>query len=443
MKRDILISLAAVIVMMLAIACEIAFAQDPGADTEPELYELDLELGLEHSDNRGRTSPRGASETALVPRVILDLSRSGSRTDLRVAGDAEQRFPISGPFGNDFQANLAGRLNWHLIQQSLDWIVENVASGSPLDLAGLDTPENRQQTNVFSTGPRWVLWPAAPWSGLLDARYINSFAEDTDAFNSDRMMLAARVLRRLPGNRQLSAGAEVTEVDYRDDEFSVADYQRVDLVGRYTTKRAAFDLDLAAGRTTIDLERGDELENNLFRLRLAWNISDHHMLVASAGHELSDSVRQLAAGIEQLDLPVAGGRRLPIGNEFYVLDSLSLGWHFRYGRLDGSLTGGRHDYQFELDPLLDNEEQSIALGLGWQLTPTMELHGEAGLEKRDFRDENRRDEDSRASLFLVRRHNPRWSSRVGVIRHQRESNISGGDSRENIVALYLTYHAGY
>lgn len=439
MKRGVLIILVAVV----AAGSQAGLAQVADPVAEPELYKLDLELGLEHSDNRGRTSPRGASETALVPRVILDLSRSGSRTDLRVAGDAEQRLPINGPFGNEFQANLAGRLNWHLIEESLDWIVENVASGSPLDLAGLDTPENRQQTNVFSTGPRWVLWPAAPWSGLFDARYINSFAEDSDAFNSDRLQLAARALRRLPGNRQLSAGVEVTEVEYRDDEFSTADYQRVDLVGRYSTKRAAFDLDLAAGRTTIDLDRGDELEGNLFRLRLAWTISDRHMLVASAGHELSDSVRQLAAGIEQLDLPVAGGRRLPIGNEFYVLDSLSFGWHFRYGRLDGSLTGARRDYQFELDPLLDNEEQSIGLGLGWRLTPTMALQGEVGLEKRDFRDENRRDEDSRASLFLVRRHNPRWSSRVGVIRHQRESNIIGGDSRENIVALYLTYHAGY
>ncbi|WP_376694901.1 hypothetical protein [Wenzhouxiangella sp. EGI_FJ10305] len=443
MKNSSLVYPAAIVVLMLAAGSQAAHAQDTDSVTEPELYQLDFELGLEHSDNRARTSPPGSSETALVPRVILDLSRSGRRMSLRVAGDAEHRQPLSGPFGSDSQANLAGRLNWHLVHESLDWIVENVTSGSPLDLTREDTPENRQQTNVFSTGPRWALRPAAPLSGLFDARYIHSYAQDTDAFNSDRLMLAARALRRIAPGQTFSVGVEGTEVRYRDEEFEAADYERLDLVGRYRTTRAELDLDIAAGRSRIDLDSGEQLEGNLVRLRLAWTISDRNMLVASAGHELSDSVRQLAADIEQLDLPIASNRRLPIGNEFYVLDSLSLGWHYRFGRLDGSLTAGWRDYQFELDPLLDNEERGIALGLSWRLSPTMALQGELGLDRREFRDENRRDEDARASLFLARQFNPRWSGRVGAIRHERDSNIRGEDSRENILAVYLTYHAGY
>jgi hypothetical protein len=442
MKHTFTIYLAAIVAMMLAVVCEVTFAQDPGPVATPELYELDLELGLEHGDNRSRTSPRGSGETALLPRLIVDLSRAGRYTTLRVAGHAEQRLPLHGSFGTNFQANMAGRLNWHLIEGSLDWIVENVASGSPQDLTGQDTPENRQQTNVLSTGPRWVLRPAAAWSGLFDARYIHSYAENSDDFNSDRLALAARAVRRLGGGRQLSAGVEASEVRYRDDEFSSADYQRLDLVGRYRATRADLDLDIAAGRSRIDLDRGERLEENLLRLRLILSIDDRHRLVASAGHELSDSVRQLAADIEQLDLPVAGNRRLQIGNEFYVLDSIYLGWHSRVGRFDGSVTVARRDYQFELDPMLDVEEQSIDLGLTWRLDPTMALEGVVGLERRRFRLEDQRDTDARASLFLVRRFNPRWSGRVGAMRYQRDSNILGESSRENIVAVYLTYHAG-
>jgi hypothetical protein len=442
MKHTIPICSAAMVVVMLAVVCEFAIAQDTGPTAEPELYELDLELGLIHGDNRARSSPRGSGETALLPRAIVDLSRSGQHTTLRVAGHAEQRVPLYGSFSTNFQANMAGRLNWHLIDESLDWIVENVTSGSPQDLTGQDTPENRQQTNVFSTGPRWMLRPSAAWGGLFDARYIHSFAEGSDAFNSDRLLLAARAVRRLGGGRQLSAGVEATEVRYRDDEFASADYQRLDLVGRYRTRRADFDLDIAAGRTSIDLDSGQRLEGNLLRLRLIWSTDDRHRLVASAGHELSDSVRQLAADIEQLDLPVAGNRRFRIGNEFYVLDSLSLGWRSRLGLLDTSVTVGWRDYQFELDPLLDIEEHSIDLGLAWRLDPTMTLEGLVGVERRRFRVDDQRDIDARASLFLVRRINPRWSGRVGAMRYQRDSNILGESSRENIVAVYLTYHAG-
>ncbi|MFU8830608.1 MAG: hypothetical protein ACNA7J_00505 [Wenzhouxiangella sp.] len=438
MKRGIPIPLA----VILAVVCECAFAQEPGPVETPELFRLDLELGLEHSDNRARISPRGSSETALLPRAILDLSRSGNRLTLRAAGDAELRVPLHGPFGNDLEANLIGRLNWHIIEESLDWIVENVASASPIDPSAVDTPENRQQTNVLTTGPRWIVRPSAAWSGLFDARYIHSYAEDSDAFNSDRLALAARAVRRLGGGRQLSAGVEAAETRFRDDEFSAADFQRLDLVGRYRSTRADFDLDIAAGRTWIDLDRGGVLEDTLARLQLVWSIDDRHSLVASASHELSDSVRQLAGDIEQLDLPVVGTGRLRIGNEFFVLDSISLGWSFRFGRVDGSVTAAWRDYQFELDPLLDFEEQSIDLGLTWRLSPTMALDGGFSLERRPFRLENQRDTDARLSLFLNRRINPRWSGRVGAVRNQRDSNLVGADSRENIVAIYLTYHAG-
>lgn len=443
MNYQIHIIRAVIGVVMLAVVCEATFAQDTGPVATPKLYELDLELGLEHSDNRARTSPRGSSETALVPRAIVDLTRSGQRLSTRVAGHAEQRLPLHGPFGNDFQANLAARLNWHLVEESLDWIVENVAAGSPIDLTGQMTPENRQQTNVFSTGPRWVLRPAAAWSGLFDARYIHSYAEDSDAFNSDRLALAARAVRRLGGGRQVSIGVEAAEVWHRDDEFSTADHQRLDLVGRYRTTRADFDLDIAAGRTSIDLDSGERLEDHLVRLRLIWTLDDHHRLVASAGHELSDSVRQLAADIDQLDLPVGGNPRLRIGNEFFVLDSLSVGWRSRFGRLDGSATVAWRDYQFELDPLLDVEELGIHLGLTWRLAPTLALDGGVGVERRHFRLDDQRDTDAWASLFLVRRFNPRWSGRVGALRHQRDSNIPGESSRGNVVAVYLTYHAGH
>ena len=438
MSRVTLILLGA----LLALAGNPAAAQDPGATARPELFELDIELGLEHSDNRARTSPRGDSATALVPRAVVDWYRAGDRVTLRLAGYADQRWTLQGSGEDDLQVNLAGRLNWHLVDERLSWIVENVASGAPLDLAAQDTRENRQQTNVFSTGPRWVLQPARPWSGLFDLRYVHSHAEDSDAFDSHRWLLAARAVRRLDGGRQLSAGAEWTEVNYRNEAFAESDYQRVDLVGRYQTVRDALEMDIAVGRSRIDLDRGERLEGNLVRFRLAWSPDERYRLVASAGHELSDSVRQLAAGIEQIDLPMAGNRQLQVGNEYYVLDYLGLGWRTQRGLFDLALNLAWRDYQFELDPLLDIEEHALDLGLTWRLDPTMAIESRFGLERRRFREVDQRDTDARLSLFLLRRFNPRWSGRVGAVRYQRDSNIVGQNSRENIVAVYLTYHAG-
>lgn len=433
------------LVVALVFAAEVRGQTDGPIDgpiEQPRTFALDLELGLEHSDNPGRFDPSGPEETLLIPRLVLNATRSGRFWEARADGFIEYRHSIDNVFDDETRANLITQADWFIVPESLTWKFQDVASVEPIDVTAVDTPDNLQQTNVLITGPAWRIRPGPAWEALLDARFVHSYADEIDDFNSQRLSASARLLRRLAPTRNASLGAEFTDVAFRDSPTDLNDYERVDAFARLTSGQARTEIDLAAGRTWIESDHFRSISSPLLRATLDWRIREQSRLRLSARHELSDSVRQLTTSIDNIDLPVATNTRLPVGAEIFELDEIELGWFQTFERGTWSIVPSWRDYAFERAPDLDYTETGAALVGSWQFTPLTVLLGRFDIERRRFDIDQRRDTDYRGSLFISRRFSPRWSGRIGATRNQRDSTAPGQDSRENIVAVFITFHAG-
>ena len=428
--------------LMAALAASSAFCQRaPDAeDTLP--YRLDLELGAEYSDNRARTDPAGPDDIALIPRLVLDIGRSSPNWQARGAGYIEYRDSMSGDYEDELRANLATAIDWYLVPDSVTWTLQDVASVEPINLFAADSPGNLQQTNVLITGPTWRLRPGRAWETLLDARAINSYAEEVDAFNSNRFSASARLLRRLAPNRNGTMGVEYTNVAYRDEPNDLNDYERLDAVARLHSVQARTEIDMAAGYTWIEPDVLKSTSSPLLRFMLVWQVRDRTNLRLAARHELSDSVRQLTTTIDAIDLPMHTAFRLPVGADLFELSEVELGWQQATQRGQWALVPFWRDYDFEFDPELSFREFGATLAGNWQLTPLLFLQAAFEFERRRFDLDRRRDTDYSAAVYIGRQFSPRWSARAGISREQRESSAAGGDSRENIFAVFLTFHAG-
>ncbi len=410
-------------------------------DTTETGYQLDLELGLLHSDNPLGNNPSGPSDSFLVPRAQFDVQRGGSRWQARGSGHMEYRMSMEDVVEDEFRANLAAAVDWTLLP-GLEWTFQNVASVEPIDFLGTDSSDNLQQTNVLMTGPVWQIRPMSVWGGVVDARYTHSHAEESKAFDSDRFSASGRLLRRFDANRQASVGAEVTDVQFRDAEFADADHQRLDLLARYGTRAALTELELAVGHTWIDPDQGANISALLARMQLTWNRDGIHSLHLLAQHELSDTTRQLTSEIDRIGRHFAGDSRLPIGAGIYRLSSIEPGWRYRYPRGELSVRPFYRDFDFEFTPDVDFDEFGVALRGSLRIRPRTTLLASIGADRRRFELDQRRDTDLLSTLFLAHRFAPRWSGRVGAVRFQRDSNIPAADSRELVVSAYLTFHAG-
>jgi hypothetical protein len=373
---------------------------------------------------------------------VLDIGRQSPNWRARAAGFVEYRESLGDDFEDEFRANLATAIDWFLLPESLTWTLQDVASVEPINLFVADTPDNLQQTNVLTTGPTLRLRHGPAWETLLDARFIHSYADEIDAFNSERLSASARLLRRIAPNRNGSLGVEYSDVGYSDEPNDQNDYERIDAVARLQSTQARTEIDISAGYTWVEPDVLPDKSSPLLRFLLAWQVRSDSELRLTGRHELSDSVRQLTTAIDAIDLPVNTTSRLPVGSELFEIDEVELGWYQTTQRGSWSFRPSWRDYEFEFDPELDYHEIAAALSGTWQLTPLLFLQARLEYERRRFDLDSRRDSDYSAAVFVGRDFTPKWSARFGVIREQRESSTVGGDSRENIAAVYFTYHAG-
>lgn len=413
----------------------------PAQENVESGYQLDLELGLLHSDNPLGNSPAGPGDTLLVPRAQFDVHRGGSRWQAHASGHMEYRMALEDVIDDEFRANLAAVVDWTLLP-GLEWTVRNVASVEPIDFLAVDSSDNLQQTNVLMTGPSWQIRPTGSWGGLVDARYIHSHAEESEAFDSDRVSASGRLLRRIDANRQMSVGAEVTDVQFRADEFADADHQRLDLLAHYGTRAAQTELELAVGHTWIEPDQRENISAPLARIQLDWNRDGIHGFRLLALHELSDSTRQLTGEIDHIGRHFAGDSRLPIGADIYRVTTIETSWQYRYSRGELRVRPSYGDFDFEFAPEASFDQFGVNLRGSLRIRPRTTLLASLGGDRRRFQLDQRRDTDLLASLFLAHRFAPRWSGRVGAVRFERDSSIPAADNREMIVAVYLTFHAG-
>src|SRR5690606_36479631 len=125
---------------------------------------------------------------------VLHASVVG-RADHRRYGDA---------YGSMTDRMLEGRLAWHAVPERLTLVAEDSYGVETIDRTAPGSPDNRQQVNVFAIGPDLHFGLGLAQRGIAEFRYINSNAEVTDQFNSDRLLASVAMVRALDPTRELS-----------------------------------------------------------------------------------------------------------------------------------------------------------------------------------------------------------------------------------------------
>ena len=438
--------LRAPLAVATALLCHASAAVPPPPVLEyprSQAFLYELELGTYLSDNRSRRSPSDDAGVVLLPGMNFSWFRLGSRFEARATGRIEHyQWLESGP-EDDLRLRLAAALDWQIVPQRLYWTLQDYADTQPVNLLLGDSPDNLQQTNVVLTGPSLRLWPQGIWSGLVEARYAHSYAEVTEAFNSERLSASAW-LRYQPHPRRLfSIGAEGSDVEFREQSPDNPDFRRTDYVARYQSHFRRLGFELAGGRSRIEYVTGEEVTGPIARATVRFDFNENHQLRVSALREYSDAVRDMLGEVNRFDRPREMRSRPQLRPQQFRVESAEVAWRSRHPRGEWWVMpyARDYDYPFEDEPLTHQATGITAEGR-YRLNSTLDLRGEIAFERRRFEDDLRVDRDARVGLHLERMLNSRWSLRTGVIRYDRRSNGDGANYRENVLAVALVRHGG-
>lgn len=419
--------------LLLAAACDDACALR---------LDYTLELGLMHSDNIALSPVDPVDETVLIPHLDFSLSETGSNVQAAVTGMLEYRNYLDGTFGSEFRGSLDGTVNWEIVPQRFAWVFADNLGLYPISLRDPDVPGNLQQTNVFTTGPtlRFRLGPTV--QAQTEARFIDSHAEDTAAFDSRRLGLAQRFQWELAQTRHLSVNFETQDVDF--DEAFARDYRRHAAYAGYRQTLARVDLDASFGYSRLDFDGGGDVGGPLARAAFDWRANERNTLGIAFAWQYSDAVSALAEGAAAFDLGLGG---IGIGGEaisaeVYRERRLEANHLFHGTRLNiaSSVHVARYRYEEEAVVLAtDRNEVGAGINAGYLLRPLLTIGATAEVLRRRYLDDDATDRTHRYGIYLSQQLSRHWRWRIDLSRHERDAGAGADSFDENAAYLRFAY----
>jgi len=210
-----------------------------------------------------------------------------------VLSQAEYRNYKNNVFGNETLFSLDSAATWNISPQRFTWTAQDVYTQLPIDITTTETPANRQNVNVFSTGPDFLLHFSPVQTLALGARYGNVYTAHDNTDNHSYSGYTRWQYQSTP-RTVYSLNYEVLDVGYRDNVANT-DYKQQDLFFRADTRPSRSEYILDLGATRISRDRNADVDRSRGKLSWVRQINPESSMGASYGAEFSNAASDVLA----------------------------------------------------------------------------------------------------------------------------------------------------
>jgi hypothetical protein len=416
----------------------LAAAFGNSAHAEPINYRFELEAV--HSDNINLSEDNQASETVFIPRLAFDVRQEGASIELQARGEIERRHYMQNEFDDETRSQFAGQLNWSLLPQRLNLVVEDYLSEEAIDIRDGRYPGNLQQVNIFLGGPSFFARLGNATRFQLDVRGANSYAEVTPGFDSQRYSAAAALQRDLTSTSTASFNLTHMQVDF-DDPTTTVDYTRQDGFIRYEGRLRKVEYQLDLGYSRLNRDSASDFSRSIARANVQWQINPQSRLRFRARHQFADAAQDLIVRQSDFDdelIPdlVDASSSLVTGGVYRQRDA-ELDYQYTGERVGLRLRPRDRHFSYIDNPGSDRDEQSFFYRVSYRLRPRMNVFFSGLWRERDFVNRDEVDIDHVYRIGIDHQWTRHWGWRAEAINNNRDSNLADPVYKENAVLLGL------
>lgn len=399
----------------------------------------------EHSDNVTRVATNKHSDW--IHSVLAGFAYQESSADIvaHVLAQATYNSYQNNSFGNETLFDLNSSAVWTISPQRFFWTVEDNYQQGLVNSTGVDTPSNRTNLNVLSTGPDVYLRLAPVHTMMFGARAGDVYTGQVDADNKRFNGLAAWLYQSSPVTT-LSLNYQVLGVKY-DNTVLNNDFTSQDVFFRsqYRPSRSQYILDL--GTTHINFDRGNDLRGTL--ARLSWNreLTLQSSFGASISKEFSDTGSAVLAVTTPSTLPAgqaptpSGQPQTVITGDVYETKGGSIFYNRRGSHYGMQFQVGRHKLDFATTPQ-DQNETDGRLQIDYFLSAVTTATLFTEYTRTEYLNVVLRNTDQNSGLRLDYRITRTVSVGLEGRRTERRSTDSTRGFIDNRVLLTLLYSSG-
>jgi len=307
----------------------------------------------------------------------------------------------------------------------------------PIDSLDPDTPDNTQDTNVFTFGPE-IRFPLSGRQTItLSPSYRNFYYEEEDTDNQQFSMNAGWFYQMYRLTR-VGLDGGVTRVDY-DDEQRNPNYTISNIHLVVAGRRARSEFDFNLGATNINR---DEFESqNGFTGSLSWllTLTGHSRLRSHIASELTDTNNGLLnASVSPEDGDFSNEQ---ISGDVLRNNTVRLEYLRQDATLNSRLWGELRDLDYKESPD-DREVQEVGVALDYSVTALLSSGLSLRYNRTKESDEDRTDHRYEVSGNIGYRLSPKLTSKLDLRYRKRDSTEDIDEYSEMSAFVSLVYGFG-
>jgi hypothetical protein len=423
---------------LCSLICFGGWAQDTGAAS----FTYSLGYRAEYSDNIYRLPDEQEVQSDLINTVLVGFTylENTSTFNARILGNFIYEDYYNKTFENQTNNWLDAYGEYFFVPQVVSWVAADGFRKVQIDPLEPDTPTNRQDSNVFVTGPNVYLRFGPVDTLTIEARYGRAWVENVD-IDSERDFIATRWAHRLSERNTLSLNYEFLDVDYENSTLNT-DFRRHNffLRANASSARNVYTLDL--GRTRIEPYGDEAISNWLVRLDSTWQASSISSVGVHYGREYSDTASDLipTGVIEQVG---SGGIIPPIGTdivtgELYYTEEVEFFYTRRGNTFPWSarLFNRRIDYDTSPE---DRQEKGSLVDARYVFSSTLSYQASASYTVLEYDQLGREDRDAIMGVALIYRAGPNLTAGLSLRRFVRKSTDSTAEYTDDRPAITINY----
>jgi hypothetical protein len=361
-------------------ATQVALITAAVAMSQAQAATLTLDLGVEHTDNAGRSNVDPQSESIGTAGLGLDIDAQRPRLSAEVGANLEYRRYFDDTFDPEVVGGVDANLGFALLPERIVWMLEDNYGQISNNRLVADSPDNRQDFNYLSTGPDITLPLGARNYVLASGRWSDSYYEEAGQ-DSQGLTASVALGHKLSEMTNLSLNGSWSQIEYDNETFEDNEiregFLRFDATGVRTT------LVVDAGYT--EAERGDQEPSDgwLGRLTFSRQLSARTVLDLSAGSEFSDAGQSFRLDQQALGVQPGTVDVLAVADVFRN-NYLYLGLTADLDRTILTVSVHANQERYEEQDTFDRDIVGAAFSIERQLTPRFTLGFEADYSKDEF-----------------------------------------------------------
>lgn len=337
-----------------------------------------VSAGATYTDNVGRVAANEESELIPEAGFALTLEREG-RLEAELGVDLRYRSYADNTFDDELVGGLDGRLSYAFVPDRFLWVVEDNFGQSFIDPRDVETPDNRQNLNYFTTGPTVVLPLGARTNLTISGRWSDVDYEETDLDNQ-RLLGQVQLARAMSDTSVLTLDMSTQRVEF-DQSPPNSDYDLHTVALTYRASGARTTLAVSGGMTSLH-DFGDSTDGPLLDVMVTREVGARSRLTLNVGTRFFDAAESFRRDRGLLDIELGNEGVVPAGDAFQQ-DYAYLNWELTGNRTSLRLAADWRDENREVDSTFDRESRGLDAGVSRRLgaRTTAMLFGRYGTEE--------------------------------------------------------------